>query len=70
MHFNELSYIINVLVDINKHSEKDLKRGYFLDKINQILTKNKKGRAFNSSDLFHREMTYLALKGLFVYRIN
>ncbi len=55
MYFNKFCYFINVLGDKCKHGEKALNRGVFLENINQILTKNKMGRAFNFSALFSIE---------------
>ena len=40
-------YFVNVLDGKRKHSEKDLNWGYFVENINLILIKNKKGRAFD-----------------------
>ena len=54
-YFSRLYYFINVLGNKSKHGEKALNRGYFLESVNQSLTNNKKGRAFNFSALFSIE---------------
>ena len=55
IYFNKLYCFINVLDNKSKHGEKALNRSYFLESVNQSLTKNKKGRAFNFSALFFTE---------------